>query len=166
MFEIRTLSHRRAKMETVKGSSTPKKRKVVYKNLANGQVVDRYQGTKKTSAAAAEKSSMAPSASSSVMDLPVRKLASHFLDAFRAHATVVLVAETGSGKSTQVKRAADATSIASTVCSLTIVTFTHTCQQVPQLLFEAGLVASKPKGNSLVCTQPRRMAAITLAQVI
>lgn len=67
--------------------------------------------------------------------LPVRRLASEFLTTFRLKGTVVLVAETGSGKSTQ----------------------------VPQLLLEAGLAAARD-GERLVCTQPRRMAAITLAE--
>ena len=67
--------------------------------------------------------------------LPVRRLAHEFLVTFRSKATVVLVAETGSGKSTQ----------------------------VPQILLEAGLAAAHD-GQRLVCTQPRRMAAITLAQ--
>ena len=35
--------------------------------------------------------------------------------------------------------------------------------QIPQLLLEAGLVGSARK---LVCTQPRRMAAITLAACV
>ena len=68
-------------------------------------------------------------------DLPVRRIRDELLTAFAAHRTVILVAETGSGKSTQ----------------------------IPQLLLEANLVTAAPR-RRLVCTQPRRMAAITLAQ--
>ena len=67
--------------------------------------------------------------------LPVRRMRSEFLAAFAAHQTIVLVAETGSGKSTQ----------------------------LPQILLEEGLVAPARR-RRLVCTQPRRMAAITLAE--
>ena len=50
----------------------------------------------------------------------------------RAHPTVVLVGETGSGKTTQ----------------------------VPRLMLADGLA----QGGAIACTQPRRVAAITIAQ--
>lgn len=50
----------------------------------------------------------------------------------RAHHTLIVVGETGSGKTTQ----------------------------IPQYLLEAGLA----KGGLIACTQPRRVAAITVAR--
>jgi HrpA-like RNA helicase len=67
--------------------------------------------------------------------LPVRLHQEEFLEVFRRHRTVIMVAETGSGKSTQ----------------------------IPQILLEEGLIAAALR-QRLVCTQPRRMAAITLAE--
>lgn len=64
--------------------------------------------------------------------LPVAKVRLHLLYAVEKYRTVVIVGETGSGKSTQ----------------------------IPQYLYEAGWAQA---GRTVVCTQPRRLAASTLA---
>jgi len=65
-------------------------------------------------------------------DLPVYQCKEHFLTIIRENQIIVLVGETGSGKTTQ----------------------------MTQYLYEAGYSA---KGK-IVCTQPRRMAAISVAK--
>lgn len=64
--------------------------------------------------------------------LPVWAARSGLLQQVRAHKVVILVGETGSGKTTQ----------------------------IPRFLFEAGLA----QGGLVACTQPRRVAAITVAR--
>ncbi|KAE9048213.1 putative pre-mRNA-splicing factor ATP-dependent RNA helicase [Phytophthora rubi] len=78
--------------------------------------------------------------------LPVSKHREEILYAVETHATTLLVGATGSGKTTQ----------------------------VPQYLLEAGWAASRPrraqngaecpKNRLIVCTQPRRVAAVTIAE--
>lgn len=62
--------------------------------------------------------------------LPIAKCRDSLLYALETHSTVVVVGETGSGKTTQ----------------------------LPQYLHEAGWTAG---GRVVVCTQPRRVAAVT-----
>jgi HrpA-like RNA helicase len=81
-------------------------------------------------------------------ELPVFKQRDAIIAAVKAHQTVVLVGETGSGKSTQ----------------------------IPQYLYDAGFtqpqrtVGKQQRGHSssapmtICCTQPRRVAAITVAK--
>lgn len=64
--------------------------------------------------------------------LPVYSARQRLVEVVKANPCLVLVGETGSGKTTQ----------------------------VPRLLLEAGLAA----GGAIACTQPRRIAAITVAQ--
>ena len=64
--------------------------------------------------------------------LPVHKQKSEFLDALAASQTLVLVGETGSGKTTQ----------------------------IPQFLVDDGYTSTK----MVVCTQPRRVAAMSVAK--
>ena len=64
--------------------------------------------------------------------LPVHKQKSEFLDALAANQTLVLVGETGSGKTTQ----------------------------IPQFLVDDGYTSTK----MVVCTQPRRVAAMSVAK--
>jgi ATP-dependent RNA helicase DDX35 len=66
--------------------------------------------------------------------LPIAAYRSHLLYAVEHFQTVVVISETGTGKSTQ----------------------------IPQYLYEAGW-AGTAAGNCIVCTQPRRIAAISLA---
>ena len=63
--------------------------------------------------------------------LPIRAVQQALVEQVRASDVLVLVGETGSGKTTQ----------------------------VPQILMRAGLA----EGSCIVCTQPRRVAAITVA---
>lgn len=65
--------------------------------------------------------------------LPAYDARDPLLDLLREHQTLVLIGETGSGKTTQ----------------------------IPQFLLEAGL-ANKKKG--IACTQPRRVAAMSVAK--
>ena len=65
--------------------------------------------------------------------LPITRLRAHILWALEKYTTLVLVGETGSGKTTQ----------------------------VPQYLHEARWTAG---GRSIVCTQSRRISAISVAQ--
>lgn len=77
--------------------------------------------------------------------LPVSKHREEILYAVETHTTTILVGATGSGKTTQ----------------------------VPQYLLEAGWAASQPRraqfnaetprNRVIVCTQPRRVAAVTIA---
>lgn len=66
-------------------------------------------------------------------ELPVFKYRDTIVSAVKEHQTVVLMGETGSGKSTQ----------------------------VPQFLYDAGLCKG---GKVICCTQPRRVAAITVSK--
>ena len=66
------------------------------------------------------------------ISLPIYQYRSHILYALELYSTVILVSETGTGKSTQ----------------------------IPQYLYEAGWSGN---GKCIVCTQPRRIAAITIA---
>ncbi|KAG7381782.1 ATPdependent RNA helicase [Phytophthora pseudosyringae] len=78
--------------------------------------------------------------------LPVSKHREELLYAVETHATTILVGATGSGKTTQ----------------------------VPQYLMEAGWATSRPRraqagsetprNRVIVCTQPRRVAAVTIAE--
>lgn len=68
--------------------------------------------------------------------LPISKLAESLETAMADHQVAVLCGETGSGKSTQ----------------------------VPQLLLEASLAAGKGGNTFILCTQPRRIAATSLAR--
>lgn len=65
--------------------------------------------------------------------LPAHDSKEKLLTLLQQHQIVVLVGETGSGKTTQ----------------------------VPQFLIEAGLVG---KGQAIACTQPRRVAAMSVAK--
>eukprot|EP00877_Chromochloris_zofingiensis_P010555 jgi/Chrzof1/5753/Cz16g14170.t1 len=67
------------------------------------------------------------------LSLPVARYKRQILYLLETHATVVIVGETGCGKTTQ----------------------------IPQYLHKAGWTA---EGYQVVCTQPRRMAAVTVAQ--
>ena len=81
-------------------------------------------------------------------ELPVFKQRDAIIAAVKAHQTVVLVGETGSGKSTQ----------------------------IPQYLYDAGFTQPQRTGGkqqrghssstpmTICCTQPRRVAAITVAK--
>lgn len=71
------------------------------------------------------------------MQLPISSFKSHVLEALDAHNVILISGETGCGKSTQ----------------------------VPQFLLEDALV-NKERGamSQIVCTQPRRLAAISLAE--
>ncbi len=64
--------------------------------------------------------------------LPVYKYREQFLDAMKEYQTLILVGETGSGKTTQ----------------------------IPQYLHEAGYTK---EGTKIACTQPRRVAAMSVA---
>ena len=64
--------------------------------------------------------------------LPIRKCREHILYCVETYQVVILVSDTGSGKSTQ----------------------------IPQYLYEAGWTSN---GKGVVCTQPRRMAAVTVS---
>ena len=64
--------------------------------------------------------------------LPIAKHREALLYALEKHRTLIVVGETGSGKSTQ----------------------------LPQFLYEADWAAG---GRLIVCTQPRRLACVTLA---
>ncbi|KAF1330437.1 putative atp-dependent RNA helicase dhx35-like, partial [Globisporangium splendens] len=68
--------------------------------------------------------------------LPVFAHRSEILFAVECYATTILVGATGSGKTTQ----------------------------VPQYLMEAGWATQGPRKRMIVCTQPRRIAAITIAE--
>ena len=68
--------------------------------------------------------------------LTIRAFRAEILSAMRENRTLVLVGETGSGKSTQ----------------------------VPQMLLEAALASGHGGATSVICTQPRRIAATSLAR--
>ncbi len=74
------------------------------------------------------------------MRLPVYAARDALLQLVRQHPVVVVVGETGSGKTTQ----------------------------IPQYLYEAGLTrgeaGGKGPGGLIACTQPRRVAAVTVAR--
>jgi len=118
-----------------------KKHKRVYKNVGAAPVPV-------GSVSSGERQQELASSSSSPGELPVRRLAGEFLAAFRAHATVVLVAETGSGKSTQILFEAGLVGV--------------DLSQAPRSLSSAA-ATSVWSSRRLVCTQPRRMACVTLA---
>ena len=85
-----------------------KKSKPVYKNIGLAQLPGPKRARAELSVAAATASAdptsalATSSASTGSAELPVRRRKAEFLEAYASHATVVLVAETGSGKSTQV----------------------------------------------------------------
>lgn len=90
----------------------------------DGQQQQQHHGT----AAAAE-----PAAKRPKHGLPVESVRRELLYLVESHATVVVVGETGCGKTTQ----------------------------IPRFLHEAGWTAD---GYQVVCTQPRRVAAVSIAQ--
>uniref|UniRef100_A0A383W704 RNA helicase n=1 Tax=Tetradesmus obliquus TaxID=3088 RepID=A0A383W704_TETOB len=91
----------------------------------DGQQQQQHHGT---AAAAAE-----PAAKRPKNGLPVESVRRELLYLVESHATVVVVGETGCGKTTQ----------------------------IPRFLHEAGWTAD---GYQVVCTQPRRVAAVSIAQ--
>lgn len=93
------------------------------------------------SQASAKKRSAAPEAQSSSpsTSLPILAKRAELLQAISSHATTIVVGETGSGKSTQ----------------------------LPQFLasaLDAPTAAKATRARQIVCTQPRRVAATTLAR--
>ena len=66
--------------------------------------------------------------------LPVWQAKPHFVRMVQEHQTTILVGETGSGKTTQ----------------------------VPQFMLDA--IGPSPKGKMVACTQPRRVAAMSVAR--
>ena len=68
--------------------------------------------------------------------LPIAQVRQEIIDALKEHDVVVLSGQTGSGKTTQ----------------------------VPQYLLEEGLLSGRGDACNVVCTQPRRIAAISVAE--
>ena len=68
-------------------------------------------------------------------ELPVAAYKDVFLKAVQDHPVIVVVGDTGSGKTTQ----------------------------LPQYLLEAGIIGKSGHDDALVCTQPRRVAAMSVS---
>ena len=94
--------------------------------------------------------------------LPVWEQKKEFLDLFERNQVIVLVGETGSGKTTQVPFS----SILSLLLSFSefkphTILIDSPYPQIPQFLLES----SARKGNKKIgCTQPRRVAAMSVAK--
>jgi len=71
--------------------------------------------------------------SSNIYNLPIYSKLNEIKDAFEKSKVLIIIAETGAGKSTQ----------------------------IPRILYNTGIV---DRNKSVVCTQPRRIAAISLAK--
>ena len=119
--------------------------------------------------------------------LPVYQQRDDFIAMVHTNQTIVLVGETGSGKTTQASvwllrsclsflflRAPPFTHIFSTSAYLGCLASLHdmltnclaaaACQQIPQFVVEAGYTVGAHQGKCVACTQPRRVAAMSVSR--
>lgn len=100
--------------------------------------------------------------------LPIAEIRHELLQLIRTHDTTILVGETGSGKSTQLPQFLLQSGIARVICC-------YTCQEPPLSCsphFHAlshhlaclGLTCACLQGGCIAVTQPRRVAAISVAR--
>ena len=94
--------------------------------------------------------------------LPIFKYRDAIINSLKEYSTTIIVGETGCGKSTQLPQyIADfyLNSIPSTACFVS----EHSHQNKKQ---RNGNIESQNRRSFVVCTQPRRVAAVTIAQKV
>ena len=115
--------------------------------------------------------------------LPVYQQRVDFINMLATHQSIVLVGETGSGKTTQVRQAAPPARThkreegsssrrrrqrrrrAAAGARLTAAAARRPRRsQIPQFVVEAGYARAGPGGKCVACTQPRRVAAMSVSR--